>query len=78
MLCENVEDNNSESNADDCGLACGVLEEIKDSIGAIYVKFWIKNWWLYSTRAEESGMINKKPDALKWNLCFAAIVMLWC
>lgn len=39
MLCKNVEDNNSESNADDRGLACGVLEGSKDSSGAIYVEF---------------------------------------
>lgn len=39
MLCNNVEENNSESRADDCGLACGVLEGRKDSVGAIYVEF---------------------------------------
>ena len=36
MLCKSVEDNNSESNTDDRGLACGVLEGSKDSIRAIY------------------------------------------
>lgn len=76
MLCDNLENKNNASNAHDCGLAYGVLEGSKDSIRAVYVVFWIKNLLFFSTGAEESGMINKRPGPLKWILCFATIKVL--
>lgn len=32
---------------------------------------WVNNLWSYSAGAEESAEINKIPEPLKWNLCFA-------
>jgi hypothetical protein len=58
---------NVKSNADEEGLVCDVPEESKDSAG----QFVWRICGVLASGAEESSVINKRPETLKQNLCFA-------
>ena len=68
MFCRSLEDNVKNS-AEDGGLACEISEErLKTLIRAVAVSI-VKILWFWLAGAEESAVINKKPELLKQNLC---------
>jgi hypothetical protein len=68
MFCRSLEDN-VENSAEDGGLACEISEgRLKTLIRAVDVLI-VKIQWFWLAGAEESAVINKIPELLKWNLC---------
>lgn len=78
LFCGSLGDKNCESNADDGGLAYEVPKwssRVRDCQRCSL--FWVESLWFWSAGAEEAAVINRRPEPLKWNLCFpgtAAVV----
>jgi hypothetical protein len=67
MLCRSLEDNVWNS-AENWNLACKISEgRLKILIRTVAILI-VKNLWIWLAGAEESAVINKIPELLKWKL----------
>ena len=73
MLYRSLEDN-VENSAEDEGLACEIWEgRLKTLIRAVAILF-VKILWFWLATAEESAVMNKKPELLNQNLCITGTI----
>ena len=73
MLCRSLEDN-VENTAEDGGLPCEISEKkLKILFRAIAILIG-KILWFWLAGDEESAVINKIPELLKWNFCITGII----
>lgn len=67
LFHRNLENKNAKNSADYGYLVCEISDGSKDTTGSSVGR--IGGVW--STHAEELALINKRPESLKQNLCFA-------
>ena len=73
MLWRSLEDN-VENSAEDGALACEISEgKLKTLFRAIAILIG-KIMWFWLAGAEESAVISKIPELLKWNLCITGTI----
>jgi hypothetical protein len=73
MLCRSLEDS-VENSAEDGGLGWEISEEkLKTLISAAAILI-VKVLWFWLAGTEESAVINKISELLKWNLCITGTI----
>jgi hypothetical protein len=73
MLCRSLEDN-VENSAEDGGLACEISEGRLKTLFRANAILIVKILWFWLAGAEESAVINKKPELLKRKLCITGTI----
>jgi hypothetical protein len=75
MLCRGLEDN-VENSAEDGGLACEISEGKLKTLFRVIAVLIVKILWFWLSWAEESAVINKIPELIKYTTLYNWLMLV--